>query len=108
MKDEVVLLAVTKMLSGFCLGGISIATGEWVRPVKEHGTILQGDIRCADGAYLRPFDVVRLELTSHRPKPPHVEDWVCDFVHERPEVVGRLEGEKRLKFVERFAKPGGI
>jgi hypothetical protein len=107
MTGEVVLLAVTKMLSGFCIGGISLSTGEWVRPVKEHGTILLGDIRYADGAAMRPFDVVRLELSSHRPKPPHVEDWVCDFVRNRPELAGRLEEEKRWEFLKRFARPGG-
>lgn len=107
MKDDVVLLAVTKMLSGFCVGGISLSTGKWVRPVKEHGTILLGDIRYADGAVMRPFDVVRLELSSHRPKPPHVEDWICDFVRNRPEHIGRLEDEKRWEFLRQFAVAGG-
>jgi len=107
MKDDVVLLAVTKMLSGFCMGGISLSTGKWVRPVKEHGTILSGDIRYRDGAFMRPFDVVRFELSSHRPKPPHVEDWVCDFIHERPELALRLDGEKRWDFLNKYARPGG-
>lgn len=106
MKDEVVLLAVTKMLSGFCIGGISLSTGQWVRPVKEHGTILLGDIKCADGAFLRPFDVVRFELFAHRPKPPHVEDWTCDFVKSRPSIVRRLEGEERLEFCAKYAVEG--
>ncbi|HOP79296.1 MAG TPA: hypothetical protein PLZ21_01895 [Armatimonadota bacterium] len=107
MKDDVVLLAVTKMLSGFCIGGISLSTGKWVRPVKEHGTILLGDIRYQDGTVMRPFDVVRFELTSHRPKPPHIEDWVCDFIKARPELVDRLEDEKRWRFLKRFAVSGG-
>ena len=106
MKEDIVILAITKMLSGFCIGGISLSTGDWVRPVKEHGTILLGDIRYHDGAVIRPFDVVRLGLSEHRPQPPHVEDWVCDFVRDRPELVGRLEGDKRWSFLDRYAKQG--
>jgi hypothetical protein len=68
---------------------------------------LLGDIRYRDGSYIRPFDVARLELSSHRPKPPHVEDWLCDFVRERPGRVGRLEGEERTKFLVEHAVPGG-
>lgn len=102
MKDDIVFLAVTKMLSGFCIGGISLSTGKWVRPVKEHGTILLGDIRYREGAYMQPFDIVRMELLAHRPKPPHVEDWTCDFVHARPELVDRLDGEKRWEFLRKF------
>jgi len=100
MKDEVVLLAVTRMLSGFCIGGISLTTGRWVRPVKEHGTILLGDIRYKDGTYMRPFDIVRLELSQHRPKPPHIEDWICDFIRERPEFIGRIDYDERWQFLK--------
>lgn len=107
MSDEIVLLAVTKMLSGFCIGGISLSTGQWVRPVKEHGTILLGDIRYEDGSVMRPFDIVKLELSSHRPKPPHVEDWVCDFIRKRPQLTGRLENGEIKQFLEQYARQDG-
>lgn len=106
MKDEVVLLAVTKMLSGFCIGGISLSSGKWVRPVKDHGTILLGDIRYGDGGYMQPFDIVRFDLPAERPRPPHVEDWICDFVHNRPEPIDRLEGKSRLDFCRDHARVG--
>ncbi len=106
MKDEIVILAVTKMLSGFCIGGISLASGKWVRPVKERGTILLGDIKYADGSFMRPFDVVSFELGAHRPKPPHIEDWTCDFVHERPRCLGHFDETERRKFCRTYASDG--
>jgi len=113
MTDRVVLLAVTKMLSGFCVGGISLSSGKWIRPVKEFGTILLGDIRYppagqdlesrAAGQYMRMFDVVELALLKARPSAPHIEDWIADFVRTRPKLIGRLVS-KREAFLERYAE----
>ena len=108
MKDQVVVLAVTKMLSGMCAGGVSLTTGEWVRPVKEFGTILPGDLTYADGSPIRPFDVVEFSLGKHRPKPPHVEDWTCDFVRERPALVRRLSEPERREFMDSSAEPDAM
>ncbi|MDO8682116.1 MAG: hypothetical protein Q7N50_01350 [Armatimonadota bacterium] len=107
MTDEIVVLAVTKMLSGMCIGGISLSTGEWVRPIKEFGTILPGDLAYVDGAPIRPFDVVEFSLAKHRPKAPHIEDWVCDFIRERPVLARRLEEREREAFLQKHAEPGG-
>lgn len=104
MRDRVLLLAVTKMLSGFCVGGISLSTRKWIRPVKEFGTILIGDIRYPDRTYMRMFDVVEFEMAKHRPKPPHIEDWVTDFVRARPKLIGRVRDEKRAEFLRRSAE----
>jgi hypothetical protein len=108
VKDKIVVLAVTKMLSGMCLGGISLTTGEWVRPVKDFSTILPGDLKYKDGEPIRPFDVTELSLSTHRPKPPHIEDWICDFVRERPTLVRRLDETERREFLEKRAEPEGL
>ena len=101
--DRVVLLAVTKMLSGMCTGGVSLSTGKWVRPVKEFGSVLLGDLTYKDKAVMRPFDVVNFSLAKPRPKPPHIEDWVCDFVRARPVRTDHMED--RLQFLERHSEP---
>lgn len=104
-RDRIVVLAVTKMLSGMCTGGISLSTDKWVRPVKEHSTLLLGDLRYPDRTVIRPFDIVDFTLFKPRPKPPHVEDWVCDFVRARPVLAGRLDD--RLGFLNAHADPEG-
>src|SRR5436853_641044 len=71
---DLVLLAVTRMLSGVCIGGIPPGGGPWVRPVKAFGCPQLGDIRFAGGALMRPFDIVALHLLKPQPDPPHVED----------------------------------
>ncbi|MDO8589581.1 MAG: hypothetical protein Q7T82_21360 [Armatimonadota bacterium] len=108
MKDQIVVLAVTKMLSGMCLGGISLTSGEWIRPVKQFGTILPGDLTYPDGGHIRPFDVVELSLSKRAPKPPHVEDWVCDFVRTRPVLIGRLDAREQEEFLKKNAEPDGL
>jgi hypothetical protein len=47
-------------------------------------------------------DVVALHLLEPRPAPPHVEDWLTDFVYQRPRLLRRLEGEKRADFFPRY------
>jgi hypothetical protein len=102
---DLVLLAVTRMLSGVCIGGVAPDGGPWVRPVKAFGCPQLGDIRYADGTLMQPFDVVALQLLERRPAPPHVEDVLCDFVHPRPERRGRLVGPEREAFLQRCVDP---
>ncbi len=102
-SDRVVVLAVTKMLSGMCTGGVSLSTGKWVRPVKQFGTVLLGDLTYRDKSVMRPFDVVEFSLVKPRPKPPHIEDWVCDFVRARPNRADHVHDP--LRFLEQHSEP---
>lgn len=101
--ERVVVLAVTKMLSGMCTGGILEASGRWVRPVKQFGTVLLGDLTYQDRTVMRPFDIVEFTIIKSRPRPPHNEDWVCEFVRPRPRKAGTLEDP--LAFLERHSEP---
>lgn len=105
--QEVLILAVTQMLGGVCIAGMSTdpdpLTGlRWVRPVRDHGHVLLGDVTAADGAVLQPFDVVELNLLRPRPEPPHTEDWITDFVRPRPRLLRHLEGERRAAFLGKY------
>jgi hypothetical protein len=105
--QEVLILAMTKMLSGICTAGFAPdpdpVTGlRWVRPVRDFDTLLPGDMTDADGRPVRCCDVVELDLLAPRPDPPHVEDWLTDFVRHRPRLLRRLEGEKRARFFPRY------
>ena len=95
--QEVLLLAITKMLGGLCLAGMTtepdpVSGLRWVRPVPEFGHVLLGDVTTAEGQVLQPFDVAEFDLVRPKPDPPHAEDWAVDFVHSRPRIVRRLEG----------------
>jgi hypothetical protein len=103
---EVLMLAVTKMHGGVCIAGMRAepdpVTGlRWVRPTREFGHVLLGDITAPDGAVLQPFDVAELHLRFPRPQPPHSEDWIADFCH-RPRVVRCLEGDRRTGFLRKY------
>jgi len=110
--QEVLVMAMTKMLSGVCTAGFSRepdpASGlrlrgpvglRWVRPVKEHGSLLLGDLTDSQGRVVQLGDVVELQLQKSRPNPPHVEDQVADFVFHRPRLLRQLEGERRAGFL---------
>lgn len=105
--EEVLILAVTKMLSGICTAGFSCkrapTTGLcWIRPVREFDTLLPGDMCDDDGHLIRCGDVVELALVRPRPETPHTEDWIADFVRHRPRVVRRLQGQKRAEFFPKY------
>jgi len=101
---EVLILAMTKMLSGVCTAGMTVerhprSVLKWVRPVREFDTLLPGDVTCAGGRLFCCCDVVEMNLLAPRPEPPHVEDWVTDFVQRPPRLRRRLEGARRARFL---------
>lgn len=105
--QEVLILAVTRMHAGVCIAGMTTEpdplTGlRWVRPIRDYGHILLGDITTAQGSILRPFDVVQFQLVRPKPAPPHSEDWIADFVRHRPCIVRRLEGQRRADFLHKY------
>jgi putative nucleic acid modification protein with dual OB domain len=102
--QEVLILAMTKMLSGICTAGVThkpdpAAGLHWVRPVREFDTPLPGDMTDVSGRLVQCSDVVELNLLAARPAPPHVEDWLTDFCRHRPRFLRRLEGETRARFL---------
>lgn len=103
MRETLVLLAVTRMLSGFCIAGID-ERGAWSRPTKRFGSLLLGDISYRDGTLMQPFERVRFEVERRAAQPPHVEDRICDFLRHRPERQGRLPAAERAAFLADHAE----
>jgi len=102
-RQEVLILAMTKMLSGICTAGFTrerdpVTSLRWVRPVRDFCTVQPGDMTDADGRLVQCCDVIELNIVEPRPDPPHVEDWMVDFIHQRPRFLRRLEGERRAQF----------
>ena len=105
--QEILILAVTKMLGGVCIAGMTTEPNPvsglcWVRPVREYSHVLLGDITTSENRVLSPFDVVEFNLIRSHPDPPHTEDWITDFVRQRPRIVRRLEGERRSSFLRTY------
>jgi len=103
-QQEVLILAMSKMLSGICTAGFTTERDEvsglrWVRPVRHFETLLVGDMADVEGRLAQCGDVWALNLQAPRPQPPHVEDWLCDFVRSRPRLLRRLEGQRRARFL---------
>ena len=106
-RQEVLILAMTKMLTGICTAGFTTERADvtglrWVRPVRDFDTLQPGDMTDSEGRLVQCSDVVELELVEPRPDPPHVEDWLVDFVHHRPRLLRHLSGERREDFFSRY------
>ena len=102
--QEILILAMTRMLSGICTAGVThkldpVAGLHWIRPVREFDAPLPGDMTDVNGRLVQCSDVVELNLLAPRPDPPHVEDWLTDFVRHRPRVLRRLESDQRARFL---------
>ncbi len=109
-RQEVLILALTRMLSGICTAGFiqepDPVTGlKWVRPVKSFDTVLAEDMAGPDGTLPRCGDVVELDLREPRPQPPHVEDWLTEFIRHPPRVVDRLVGADWARFLAGHLDP---
>ncbi len=102
---DLVLLAVSRMASGVCIGGVEPEGGPWIRPVKSFGCPRLADIRFNDGSLMQPFDVVGLNLLEARPAPPHREDMQCDFLHPRPHLRRHLDEPEREDLLRRCHDP---
>jgi hypothetical protein len=120
MKTTLAMLAVTLMKTGVCIAGVRTdRTAAWVRPVRDFGSVLLGDITypsasgqslpAAQRRVMCPFDLVELTLGRARPDPPHVEDWTCDFVRSRPRLLGVVpEAERAALLAAAAADPDAL
>ena len=103
---ELLILAVTRMRTGVCVAGMTRTTDpvsrlRWVRPVKQHGALLAGDIRYADGRLMRAGDVIHWHHEMLQSPPPHIEDALVDPIRDRPAFLRRLDPAHRAEFCAR-------
>lgn len=78
MIREVVILTRSSKYKGYCVAGIDINTGEWVRFVsgnkQAHGALSAYDITFEDGQICKPLDLVSVEVTRAVPLPHQPEN----------------------------------
>jgi hypothetical protein len=99
----ILILAVTRMRVGVCVAGLNGAADpssqlHWVRPIKQRGPLLLGDIRYAGGALMRVGDLIDWRLGDPRPDPPHVEDVLVNPIRDRAVLLRQLDSQQRAEF----------
>ena len=76
MKVKLLVFANSKKLGGRCLAGIDIETRRWMRPVsKTFDREIQNSATYKDGCWIRPGDLIEIEIESPVPRPHHPEDF---------------------------------
>lgn len=82
MKKEVAILTKSSKFKGYCVAGIDINTGEWVRFVSDneqvHGALSTYDISYADGRICKPLDVVSVDIVRAAPLVHQPENYLID------------------------------
>lgn len=71
MVRDVVILAMSSKYREYCVAGIDIKNGNWVRLVSDdeetHGALTKDHVRYANGQLCQPLDVIRLEVLKDVP-----------------------------------------
>ena len=66
MYKDIVILAISEKNGNYCVAGVDVNTGEWVRPysdiVKIQGAVPTEHIICDNGSRAKIFDIVRIKF----------------------------------------------
>lgn len=65
MKKEIIILTKSAKINGFCVAGIDITNGQWIRLVSDdengEGAVAREDLTFEDGTQAEIFDLVAVE-----------------------------------------------
>lgn len=82
MRKTIIVLTKSFKHGNYCIAGIDINTGEWVRPVSNYqnieGAVLIQDATYDNGNQVELFDVVTINFIGHYPKPCQRENYLYD------------------------------
>jgi hypothetical protein len=86
MEKEIIVLAKSyKHSPNYCIAGIDINTGEWIRPISENlfteRAVPPADILYEDGNELNLLDVVRIKFKKPMPTLAQPENYLYDSRH---------------------------
>lgn len=92
-KDIVIMAKSTKHYPNYCIAGIDIENGEWIRPVSDdvesEGAVLKEDAIYKNGMEVEILDVVRIKFVKHIPNDAQKENYLYDS--EQPwEKIGEM------------------
>lgn len=82
MTKEVLILTKSSKRGGYCVAGIDMGSGQWIRLVSpvswSHGALTQAHMTCADGSSCGPLDLVRVQVLRRAPAPHQPENVLID------------------------------
>lgn len=82
MEREVVILTRSSKFGRYCVAGVDLITGDWVRLVSNdaptHGALSICDITYADGSICNPLDVVLVDVVCATPLSHQPENYLID------------------------------
>lgn len=82
MEREVAILTKSSKFGGYCVAGVDLSTGEWVRFVSNdaqtHGALSRRDITYEDRNICNPLDVVLVDVVGAAPLAHQPENYLID------------------------------
>ena len=103
---DFICLANSRKMGGHCVAGIKIDGTGWIRPVSNFadGELATHQCRLPDGAQPLPLDILRVEVTQHRPQAHQPENWL---VGGTPwELIGKINPEQAYTQLQPVLVPG--
>lgn len=80
MIKEIIIMTKSAKRGNYCIAGIDVKSGEWIRPVSDdvetEGAVLQEDAIYEDGTEVEILDVVRIEFIKHIPNEAQNENYL--------------------------------
>lgn len=82
MKKKVIILTTSDKNSGYCVAGIDVNTGKFIRLVSEDEStdyaLTKADITYEDGTVMRPMDMIEVELIGKQNSQNQPENYTID------------------------------
>lgn len=82
MEREVAILTMSSKNGGFCVAGIDVNNGKWIRLVSDdtetHGALSRDDIKYQNGSFCKPLDVVAVPIIKDLPLQYQPENVLID------------------------------
>lgn len=82
MIKEIIILARSSKHNQYCIAGVDVKTGEWIRPISANkaleGSVPLEYITYQDGTQVQLLDVVKINLISHNPTKSQPENYLYD------------------------------
>ena len=81
MRKKIIIMTKSAKITGFCIAGIDISNGQWVRLVSDDGTgegaVSKRDLTFKDGTQAEVFDLVAVECVPS-PTEAQSENYLYD------------------------------
>lgn len=82
MKKTIIIMTKSFKNGNYCIAGIDVETGEWIRLVSDneetHGAAMRKNVVYEDGTEVEVFDIVKVELIGHVHSDCQRENWQYD------------------------------